>query len=108
TEITTLYNSGAGSRPTTTTITTTFTNTYSSGSNIKWNTQFCDSDGDCGFAVSNYTFSIDSGAPSVVLNYPTTLIDYGKMNGTLQLNFTATDTNLDKVWYNYNGTNVTI
>lgn len=46
--------------------------------------------------------------PKVVLNYPTALIDYGKKNGTLQLNFTATDTNLDKVWYNYDGTNVTI
>jgi hypothetical protein len=26
----------------------------------------------------------------------------------MQLNVTATDTNLDKVWYNYNGTNITV
>jgi hypothetical protein len=88
--------------------TQTFTNTYSAGDNILWNMQFCDSDGDCGFAVSNRTFSIDSSAPTINLSYPTALIDYGKLNGSLQLNFTATDTNLDDVWYNYNGTNVTI
>lgn len=92
----------------TTSSTQTFTNTYSAGDNILWNMQFCDSDGDCGFAVSNRTFSIDSSAPTITLNYPTSLIDYGKLNGSLQLNFTATDSNLDKVWYDYNGTNVTI
>jgi len=173
-----------------------FNNTYSAGQTILWNMQFCDSDGDCGFATLNRTFSIDSVAPTIeiinnsivmnvstnhtinytitdtnlnscwlnynntnrtipctsgainttnftlnlnqlnftlwandsvgnynnsmfditldstiptiTLNYPTALVDYGKVNGTLQLNFTATDTNLDKVWYNYNGTNITI
>jgi hypothetical protein len=53
-------------------------------------------------------FSIDSQAPTIALNYPTALIDYGALNQSLQLNFTATDTNLDDVWYNYNGTNITI
>lgn len=86
--------------------TQTFTNTYST--NTLWNMQFCDTDGDCGFAPSNYTFSVDAVAPQLTLNYPTALIDYGKVNGTLQLNFTATDVNLDKVWYNYNGTNITV
>jgi hypothetical protein len=109
TQINTLYNFGAGSRITSQTSTTqTFLNTYASGSNNLWNMQFCDSDGACGFSTSNYTFSIDSTAPSVVLNYPTSLINYGVVNGTLQLNFTTSDTNLDKVWYNYNGTNITI
>jgi len=88
--------------------TQTFTNTYPVGSNILWNYKFCDSDGACGFATSNYTFSIDSSAPTITLNYPTSLIDYGAVNGTLQLNLTATDTNLDSVWYDYNGTNITI
>jgi len=78
-----------------------FTNNYSSGQSIKWNYRFCDTDGACGFAIANRTFNIDSTPPSVVLNYPTNLIDYGATNGTLQLNFTATDTNLDKCWYNY-------
>lgn len=106
--ITGLYNSGVGSRPYVSFDTVTFTNTYPSGSNIKWNYKFCDSDGACGFATSNYTFSIDSTAPTITLNYPTSIINYGAINQTLQLNLTATDTNLDKVWYNYNGTNITI
>jgi len=93
---------------TSTNSTRTFTNIYPIGSNTKWNYQFCDSDGACGFATSNYTFSIDSQAPTIALNYPTSLINYGALNQSLQLNFTATDTNLDDVWYNYNGTNITI
>jgi len=92
--------------------TQTFTNTYPSGSNILWNYlwnyQFCDSDGACGFSTSNYTFSIDPQAPTIVLNYPTALINYGAVNGTLQLNFTATDSNLASCWYDYNGTNVSV
>jgi hypothetical protein len=47
-------------------------------------------------------------SPKITLNYPTALINYAKLNQALQLNFTVTDDNLDKVWYNYNGTNVTI
>jgi hypothetical protein len=89
------------------TSTTTSTNSYPVGSYI-WNMQFCDSDGDCGFAEDNRTFIVDSGLPVINMSYPTTLINYGKLNGTLQLNFTATDTNLDKVWYNYNGVNTII
>ena len=98
TEITALYNSGVGSRYTTT---TTFTNTYSAGDVVDWNMKFCDSDGDCGQAVSNYRFTVDEGAPTIALNYPTSLIDYGKINETLQLNFTATDANLDLCGYSY-------
>jgi len=90
-----------------TTATINFTNIYLS-SPVTWNYQFCDTDGACGFATSNRTFSIDSVAPTLTLNYPTSLINYGAINGTLQLNFTATDSNLANVWYNYNGTNVSI
>ena len=85
--------------------TQTFTNTYASGSNILWNVQACDSDGACGFAPSNYTFSVDSVAPTITVNYPTTLVNYGRNGGNLTLNYTATDSNLDKCWYNYNFTN---
>ena len=46
-------------------------------------------------------FTVDIIYPTITLNYPTALIDYGKLNTSLQLNFTATDTNLDKVWYEY-------
>jgi hypothetical protein len=86
----------------------TFSNTYSVGSNIKWNYRFCDTDGACGFSTYNYSFSMDKVAPKIILNYPTSLIDYGGINQTLQLNITTIDNNLDVVWYNYNGTNVTI
>lgn len=85
-----------------------FERNYIAGQNIKWNVQACDSDGDCGFATSNYTFTIDSIYPQITLNYPTSLLNYGVNNTSLQLNITATDTNLDKVWYNYNGTNTTL
>lgn len=82
-----------------------FTNTYSSGANIKWNVQACDSDGACGFAPSNYTFTVDSTPPTITVNYPTSIVNYGRNGGTMQLNYTATDTNLVYCWYNYNFTN---
>lgn len=109
-EITQMYNNGAGQYPGTfpTSGTQTFTNNYVAGQSYLWNYQGCDTDGVCGFATSNRTFSIDSVSPTITLNYPTSLIDYGAINGTLQLNLTATDTNLANVWYDYNGTNVTI
>jgi hypothetical protein len=50
---------------------------------------------------STSTFNLNSN-PRIVLNYPTTLVNYGRNGGTLQLNYTATDSNLDKCWYNYN------
>jgi hypothetical protein len=81
--------------------TQTFLNSYSSGDTILWNMEYCDSDGDCGFSETNRTFSIDGTAPTITLNYPTSLIDYGAVNGTLQLNFTATDTNLDYCGFGY-------
>lgn len=88
--------------------TITFLNSYANNSSTIWSCQACDSDGDCGFATSNRTFIMDSTAPQITLNYPTGTIDYGAVNGKLQLNLSATDINLDKVWYNYNGTNTTI
>ena len=46
-------------------------------------------------------FSVDSINPTVVIYAPT-----GQYNDTaaIPINFTATDTNLDSCWYNYNGT----
>lgn len=85
----------------------TFTNTYPAGSVIKWNAYGCDVLGSCGFSPVNYTFVVDQLPPQIALNYPTALIDYGSNGGALQLNYTITDTNLDKCWYDYYGTNVT-
>ena len=53
-------------------------------------------------------WDLDLTGPQISLNYPTSLLDYGGLNQTLQLNITTADTNLDKVWYNYNGTNITL
>ncbi len=84
-----------------------FTNTYSSGDEIEWNIQACDSNGDCNFSISNHTFTIDSSAPSITINSPSPLEDYGANGINETLNITASDDNLDSCWYNYNGTNIT-
>ncbi len=74
---------------------------------IIWNVQACDSDGDCGFAPSNYSLFIDTNPPTISITSPNETFNYLKVNGTMNLNVTVTDTNLDTCWYNYNGTNQT-
>jgi hypothetical protein len=108
-EITALYNSGSGYRPSLsiTNYIQTFTNTLPVG-NYKYNGKGCDSDGACGFAPQNFTFSIDSQAPTIIINSGNGTQNYGRLTQNHTINFTATDTNLDKVWFNYNGTNTTI
>jgi hypothetical protein len=91
-----------------TTFTQTFTNTYPSGSNILWNVQACDSDGACGFAISNRTFSLDKVAPAIVINGGNGTQNYGALTTNHTLNYTITDTNLASCWLQYNGTNRTI
>ena len=72
-----------------------------------WNVQACDSDGDCGFATSNYTLSIDTIAPTITITSPESVIDTHSIGNELLLNATITDTNLDTCWYEYNNTNNT-
>lgn len=73
-----------------------------------WNIQACDSDGDCGFAPSNYTVFLDTGAPTISVESPSGTLDYNAIGNNETLNVTFTDSNLDSCWYNYNGTNITI
>jgi len=73
-----------------------------------WNVETCDSDGDCGFATSNYTVLLDTTAPIITVESPTGIIGYGLIGSNETLNVTFTDTNLDSCWYDYNGTNITI
>ena len=73
-----------------------------------WNVQACDSDGDCGFATSNYTIFLDSQAPAISVESPVGILDYNYVGNNEVLNVTFTDTNLDSCWYNYNGTNISI
>lgn len=84
-----------------------FNNTYAKGSNVQWNMQFCDDSDSCYFASSNKTFTIDSIAPSITLNYPTSIIDYGAVGKKLEIDYTVTDDNLAFCWYNYDGINST-
>ena len=88
-----------------TTSTQTFDRTITD--DIIWNVQACDSDGDCGFAPSNYSLSIDTTIPLLQVDSPNETFNYLKTNQSLNLNVTATDSNLDTCWYNYNGTNQT-
>jgi hypothetical protein len=76
--------------------------------NYNWTCSACDSDGDCGWASENRTLTVDVTAPSVNIIYPTSPIEYGYIGKNVSLNFSASDTNLDKCWYNYNGTNTII
>lgn len=73
----------------------------------KWNIEACDSDGICGFAVSNYTVSLDATPPTIDIIAPNQTFDYLKNGTLLNLSVTVTDTNLDDCWYAYNNTNYT-
>ncbi len=106
-EITALYNSGNAARPpVATTLTETFTRTLTEPT--LWNVEACDSDGDCGFSTSNFTVNIDTSAPTIEVESPNGTYDYNYVGGNVTLNITATDTNLESCWYDYNGTNITI
>lgn len=107
-EVTELYNSGNGKRPTA--IITNLTKTFNQSitNTTIWNVEACDSDGDCGFATSNYTLFLDLESPTIDLESPTGTLNYGTVGSTEELNVTFTDTGLDSCWYDYNGTNVTI
>jgi hypothetical protein len=104
TEVENLYNSGDGARPGgTNNATTTLTKTISD--TTLWNVQACDSDGDCSFASSNFTVTLDSIAPTIAVSSGNGTQDYGSLTQNHTINFTATDSNLDSCWINYNSTN---
>lgn len=90
-----------------TTSTQTWNRTISDGG-IIWNVQSCNSDGDCIFSLSNNTLKINTIAPSINLESPEGIIDFGAIGRNETLNVTFTDSGLDTCWYNYNGINITI
>lgn len=60
---------------------------------------------------ANYTlnFSYDITPPSITINRPQSLEIYGYTGKSETLNWTASDDySLNKIWYNYNGTNYTL
>jgi len=87
--------------------TTAFTNSFGEGSYL-WSCGACDSDGDCGFATTNRTVSVDTIAPSINLIYPAVSENINYANGTQNLSWIITDTNFASAWYNYNGTNISV
>lgn len=76
--------------------------------NYNWNCRVCDNDNDCVFASSNRTLTIDSTFPTITINKPTSLEDYGYQNKSETLNWSIVETNFDSAWYDYNGTNITV
>jgi len=91
-----------------TTNSSTINQTFQEGENILWGMEVCDSDGDCGFSTENRTFSIDTTAPSIIINEPTSTINFGSLSTNETLNWTVSDTNLDSCWIEYNLTNTTV
>lgn len=82
--------------------TQTWTKTIPAGTTT-WNIQACDSDGDCGFAPSNFTVTLDSIEPTIEINSGDGTLDYGSLVQNHTINFTVTDDNIDECWYSYNG-----
>ncbi len=76
--------------------------------NYIWNVKTCDSDGDCGFAASNFTLELDTTNPSISVEAPTGTQAIGTVGNKETLNVTFTDINLDACWFDYNGTNTSI
>jgi len=73
-----------------------------------WACGACDSDGDCGFTVTNRTVYVDTTLPQITVQSPSGTTDYNYIGGNETLNVTFDDNGLDMCWYNYNGTNITI
>ncbi len=73
-----------------------------------WSGSACDTDGDCGFATENRTFTIDTIFP--IVNVTSPIGNQGTFFSgiNLTLNWTAIDSNLDICWYNYEGINTTV
>ena len=89
-----------------TTKTQTWNNTIT-GTTL-WNVLACDTDGECGFAVQNFTILLDATLPIISGISGNGTQNYGVITTNHTINFTATDTNLDECWINYNSTNRTV
>lgn len=85
---------------------TQFINTYADGTYI-WNMQWCDSRS-CEFAPLNYTFKVDTHAPSIFINSGNGTENYGNYATNHTITYTIIDTNLNNCLLSYNTTNRTI
>lgn len=82
-----------------------FSKTFIDG-NYNWSILAFDNDSVSVQSATRF-FTIDSTNPVINIEYPKNLIEYHKLGENLQLNVTATDSNLDTCWYEYNGINNT-
>lgn len=83
-----------------------FTKNISDGDYI-YNCEFCDTE-NCAFSASNYSFTVDTSAPTINITSPTPIINYGKEGLTLNLNWSILNGALSSCWYNYNNTNTSV
>jgi hypothetical protein len=74
---------------------------------INWNCLAYDNSSIHGWGT-NRTFTIDTILPSITINNPEILSNYGYVGMNETLNWTITDINLANIWYDYNGTNYTL
>jgi len=86
---------------------TIFNVSFSDGSYL-WGCEVWNNNSEFRFSDTNRTFTIDTTSPSITVNLPTSTIDFGSNLGNETLNWTVEDINLDSMWYDYNGTNITV
>lgn len=55
-----------------------------------------------------YYFNVDATPPAINITYPIGTISYHKNNTNLTLNYTASDTNIDSCWFEYEGVNTSL
>jgi len=77
-----------------------FNRTYSSDGVYIWNVECC-TEANCGFSSANYTFEIDTVLPNIQIHSPLNETYY---NRVILVNISASDKNLEDIWYNWNGT----
>ncbi|MEE9405867.1 MAG: hypothetical protein V3V26_00500, partial [Candidatus Aenigmarchaeota archaeon] len=70
-----------------------------------WGCEACDTANNCAFSATNRTITIDTIAPAVSITNPVSQV---YTTGTVELNYTASDVNLDSCWYEIGGSNTTL
>jgi len=81
--------------------------TYTEGV-YDWYYESCDNTGACFYSTENRTITVDSTAPAITINLPTSLLDYGYLGVTENLSWSIVETNIDSYWYEYNNINTTL
>ncbi len=78
-----------------------------SDSTLDWTCRVFDSNHASAWAT-NRTLIVDAGEPRVNITFPTGIVNYGKQDFNISLNWTVFDTTLDSCWFTYNNSNTTV